>query len=87
MALRLANVFRLGVKELYSLRADPILLVMIVYAFSLGKRRTMRALGTVWQRRDNLEQWCGSERSAPAEDRVCTGPFLCRFWGQDGVRA
>ena len=36
MALRLANVFRLGVKELYSLRADPILLVMIVYAFSFA---------------------------------------------------
>jgi ABC-2 type transport system permease protein len=36
MAMRLANVFRLGVKELYSLRADPILLVMIVYAFSFA---------------------------------------------------
>jgi ABC-2 type transport system permease protein len=36
MALRLGNVFRLGVKELYSLRADPILLVMIVYAFSFA---------------------------------------------------
>jgi len=36
MALRLANVFRLGIKELYSLRADPILLVMIVYAFTLA---------------------------------------------------
>ena len=36
MALRLANVFRLGVKELYSLRADPILLVMIVYAFTFA---------------------------------------------------
>jgi ABC-2 type transport system permease protein len=36
MALRLANIFKLGVKELYSLRADPILLVMIVYAFSFA---------------------------------------------------
>jgi len=36
MALRLANVFRLGVKELYSLRADPILLIMIVYAFTFA---------------------------------------------------
>jgi ABC-2 type transport system permease protein len=36
MALRPANVFRLGVKELYSLRADPILLVMIVYAFTFA---------------------------------------------------
>ena len=36
MGMRLANVFRLGVKELYSLRADPILLVMIVYAFTFA---------------------------------------------------
>ena len=36
MALRLANVFRLGVKELFSLRADPILLVLIVYVFTLA---------------------------------------------------
>jgi ABC-2 type transport system permease protein len=36
MAMRLANVFRLGVKELYSLRADPILLVMIAYAFTFA---------------------------------------------------
>ncbi|MDR3530108.1 MAG: ABC transporter permease [Rhodopila sp.] len=36
MGLRLANVFRLGIKELYSLRADPILLVMIVYAFTFA---------------------------------------------------
>jgi ABC-2 type transport system permease protein len=36
MALRLANVFRLGVKELYSLRADPVLLIMIVYAFTFA---------------------------------------------------
>jgi ABC-2 type transport system permease protein len=36
VALRLANVFRLGIKELYSLRADPVLLVMIVYAFTFA---------------------------------------------------
>jgi ABC-2 type transport system permease protein len=36
MALRLANVFRLGAKELSSLRADPILLIMIVYAFTFA---------------------------------------------------
>ena len=36
MALRLANVFRLGIKELYSLRTDPILLIMIVYAFTFA---------------------------------------------------
>ena len=36
MALRLTKVFRLGIKELYSLRADPILLVMIIYAFTFA---------------------------------------------------
>ena len=36
MALRPANVFRLGIKELYSLRTDPILQVMIVYAFTFA---------------------------------------------------
>jgi len=36
MDLRVANIFRLGVKELYSLRADPILLVMILYAFTFA---------------------------------------------------
>jgi len=33
---RLATIWRLGVKELYSLRADPVLLVLILWAFSFG---------------------------------------------------
>ena len=32
----LANVFRLGVKELWSLVRDPIMLVLIVYTFSIS---------------------------------------------------
>lgn len=32
----LRNVWRLGVKELSSLRRDPVLVLLIVYAFSLG---------------------------------------------------
>ncbi|SEK48046.1 ABC-2 type transport system permease protein [Roseovarius nanhaiticus] len=32
----LANVYRLGVKELRSLRADPVLLVLIAYVFSVA---------------------------------------------------
>ena len=34
--MRLSNVLRLGVKELYSLSVDPILLIMIVYALSFA---------------------------------------------------
>lgn len=33
---RLANILRLGVKELRSLRADPVLLVLVAYAFSVA---------------------------------------------------
>jgi len=32
----LANIFHLGVKELYSLRRDPVLLALVVWAFSLS---------------------------------------------------
>jgi ABC-2 type transport system permease protein len=34
MGARLDNIFRLGIKELYSLRADPILVFMIFYTFT-----------------------------------------------------
>ena len=34
--MRLANIFNLGVKELRSLRRDPIMVVLIVYAFTLA---------------------------------------------------
>ncbi len=34
--MRLANIFHLGVKELRSLARDPIMLVLIVYAFSVS---------------------------------------------------
>ncbi len=34
--MRLDNVLRLGVKELHSLRADPILFVLILYCFTLA---------------------------------------------------
>jgi len=36
LVIRPDNVLRLGIKELYSLLADPILLIMIVYAFSFA---------------------------------------------------
>ncbi len=33
---RLANIYRLGVKELWSLRRDPIMMVLILYAFTVA---------------------------------------------------
>ncbi|WP_421860076.1 ABC transporter permease [Parvibaculum sp.] len=32
----LLNIFKLGIKELHSLRSDPVLVFLIVYAFSFG---------------------------------------------------
>jgi ABC-2 type transport system permease protein len=34
--MRLANVFRLGVKELHGLRADPVLVFFIIYSFTFA---------------------------------------------------
>ncbi len=34
--MRLANVYRLGIKELWGLARDPVLLILIVYSFSLS---------------------------------------------------
>lgn len=36
MKRRLSNIFRLGVKELQSLRRDPVLLILILYTFTVA---------------------------------------------------
>ena len=36
MRRKLENIYRLGVKELWSLRRDPVMLVLIVYVFTLS---------------------------------------------------
>ncbi len=36
MAGRLSRILRLGIKELYSLKADPVLVVLIVYTFTFA---------------------------------------------------
>lgn len=36
MARHLANIYRLGIKELWSLWRDPMMLVLIIYTFSVG---------------------------------------------------
>ncbi|HRA89805.1 MAG TPA: hypothetical protein PK992_17080, partial [Planctomycetaceae bacterium] len=34
--MRLSNVYRLGIKELWSLARDPIMLVLVVFAFTVS---------------------------------------------------
>ena len=36
MSRYLTNIFRLGIKELFSLRYDPVMMFLIVYMFSMG---------------------------------------------------
>lgn len=36
MIARLSRTFRLGIKELYSLKADPVLVVLIIYTFTFA---------------------------------------------------
>jgi len=36
MLRHLANIYRLGIKELWSLRRDPMMLVLIIYTFTVG---------------------------------------------------
>ena len=40
----LANIYRLGVKELWSLWRDPMMLLLIVYVFSVGVYTTATAM-------------------------------------------
>lgn len=44
MGRHLANIYRLGVKELWSLWRDPIMLVLIVYTFTLSVYTSARAI-------------------------------------------
>ena len=36
MRARLATIFRLGVKELRSLRADPVMMFLVFYTFTVA---------------------------------------------------
>jgi ABC-2 type transport system permease protein len=42
--MRVTNIFHLGVKELYSLARDPIMLVLIVYAFTVSVHMAATAM-------------------------------------------
>lgn len=44
MGRHIANIYRLGVKELWSLWRDPIMLVLIVYTFTLSVYTSARAI-------------------------------------------
>lgn len=41
---RMANIFRLGIKELWSLRRDRVLLILIVYTFTVSVYTAARAM-------------------------------------------
>lgn len=75
MAPRLRNIFDLGVKELYSIRRDPVLLFLIAWAFTVGVLTPGRGAGEasvnnariaiVDEDRSSLSQRIGAAFSPP----------------------
>lgn len=47
--MRIANIFRLGIKELRGLMRDPMLLILIVYAFTLAIYTAAKAMPEIIQ--------------------------------------
>ena len=67
--MRIANVFRLGVKELRGLQRDPILLVLIAYAFTISVYTAAKAMP------ETLNQAAIAivdEDQSPASSRIIT---------------
>jgi ABC-2 type transport system permease protein len=74
--MRLANVFDLGVKELRGLARDPMLLVLVVYAFTLSIYTASRAMPETLNRAAIA---IVDEDQSPASSRIVTAfypPFF-----------
>jgi ABC-2 type transport system permease protein len=72
----LSNIFRLGVKELWSLRRDSVMLVLIVYVFTIGIYTAATAIPeTLYHAPIAIVDEDGSPLSA----RIVSGFFLPKF--------
>ena len=73
--MRASNILHLGVKELWSLARDPIMLVLIVFAFTVViysarpgcRTRSTRRRSPSWTR---TSRRCRSGSSTPSSRRV-----------------
>ena len=67
--MRIANVFHLGIKELRGLARDPMLLILIVYAFSLSVYTASNAMPETL---NNAALSIVDEDQSPASSRIIT---------------
>ena len=83
---RLLNIYRLGVKELWSLWRDPVMLVLIVYAFTLG---IYTAASAVPETLNNAPIAVVDEDQSPLSERIVAAFYPPNFttpqritWGE-----
>ena len=71
-----ANIYRLGIKELWSLKRDPVMLVMIVYCFSIS---IYIAATAVPDSLDKVPIAIVDEDASPLSARIAAAFYLPRF--------
>jgi hypothetical protein len=72
----LANIYRLGIKELWSLGRDPVMLVLIVYCFTLS---IYVAATAVPDSLDKVPIAIVDEDASPISARIAAAFYLPRF--------
>jgi ABC-2 type transport system permease protein len=72
----LANIYRLGIKELWSLARDPVMLVLIVYCFTLS---IYVAATAVPDSLDKVPIAIVDEDASPMSARIAAAFYLPRF--------
>lgn len=78
----LANVYRLGVKELWSLWRDPMMLVLIVYVFSLGVYTSATAMPETLH---NAPIAIVDEDASPLSQRIASAFYPPQFTAPDMI--
>ncbi|MGC3985625.1 MAG: ABC transporter permease [Pseudorhodoferax sp.] len=76
MPQSLANIYRLGVKELWSLWRDPVMLVLIAYVFTLGIYSSASALPETL---NNAAIAIVDEDQSPLSQRIATAFYAPQF--------
>ena len=64
--MRLSNIFNLGVKELRSLRHDPVMVVLIIYSFTLAVIMAAQAMPETLPATRPSPSWTRIIRICPA---------------------
>ena len=78
MLLTLKNIWRLGIKELWSLWRDPVMLILIVYTFTASVYTAASAMKTTRPCRSASPR--RSTRRTSCHRNCCPGRRWMRAW-------